>query len=202
MTDRRRLWGTWVATVTAAEVAGFLAPAFAGALTAGSSATVTVAVLLLAGAVEGTLLGWGQAVVLRRELAGFPQRQWVARTAAAAVLAYGVGLVPSISIGVWRDWPGPAQAMGVLVLGLILLNSIGVAQWTVLRRLLPHAGRWILYTALAWLAGLAVFLVFTTPLWRPDQAPAVVVAIGMAGAVLMAATMAAITGVAVCRWTR
>jgi hypothetical protein len=86
------------------------------------------------------------------------------------------------------------------VLGLVLLNSIGVAQWTVLRHLLPRAGRWVWFSALGWLAGLAVFLIFTMPLWHPGQAPAMTIAVGVAGAVLMAATMAAITGLAVRRW--
>ncbi|MEV0895353.1 hypothetical protein [Actinoplanes sp. NPDC049802] len=194
------VWRSWTATVTAAEVAGFLAPAAVGALTADAAWTVTVPALLAAGAVEGTLLGWGQAVVLRRELPGFPRRRWIAVTAAAAVLAYAIGVLPSSAAGVWQRWPAAAQVVVGGLLGLALLNSIGVAQWTVLRRLVPHSARWIGYSAVGWLAGLAVFMLFTMPLWQPGQALAVTIAIGVAGAVLMAATMAAITGRCVWRW--
>ena len=62
-----------------------------------------------------------------------------------------------------------------------------------------RAGRWIVATALAWLAGLAVFLAFTMPLWQPGQALALTILIGLAGGLLMAATTAAVTGRALCR---
>ncbi|MEU4421508.1 hypothetical protein AB0F81_12845 [Actinoplanes sp. NPDC024001] len=188
--------------MSAAEVAGFLAPAVVGALTARSTATVTVPALLAAGAVEGTLLGWGQATVLRRELSDFPRRRWIVRTAAAAVLAYAIGVLPSAFADTWQNWPIAAQVAAALLLGLVLLNSIGVAQWTVLRHLLPHPGRWVWFSAAAWLAGLTVFLIFTMPLWQPGQALAVTVAVGVAGALLMAVTMASVTGVAVVRLLR
>jgi hypothetical protein len=163
---------------------------------------VAVPALLAAGAVEGLLLGWGQAVVLRRVLPGFPQRRWIVVTAAAAVLAYLIGLLPSTFAGIWSAWP-PAVLIPVgVLLGTVLLNSIGVAQWTVLRGLAGDAGRWIVYSALAWLAGLGVFLVFTMPLWHPGQALGAVIAVGLAGWLLMAATMAGVTGVQVCRWGR
>jgi hypothetical protein len=57
-------------------------------------------------------------------------------------------------------------------------------------------------SALAWLAGLAAFLAFAMPLWQPGQRLAQVVAIGLAGGLLMAATMAAVTGFALVRLLR
>ncbi|MEU4689935.1 hypothetical protein [Actinoplanes sp. NPDC023714] len=194
------LWQRWVVTVTAAEMIGFAVPAVAGALTAGASVSVSVPALLAAGAVEGLMLGWGQAVVLRRVLRGFPCRRWVVRTAAAAVLAYAAGLLPSTFSDVWTGWP-PAVLIPVAgLLALVLLNTIGVAQWTVLRGRVPRAGRWIAYSAAAWLAGLIVFTLFSTPLWQPGQPLPLIVAIGVAGGLLMAVTMAAVTGHAVRGW--
>jgi hypothetical protein len=186
-------------TVTAAEAAGFAVPACVGAVTAGSPAAVSVPALLAAGAVEGGLLGWGQAVVLRRVLPGFPPARWTVVTSAAAILAYAIGLMPSTLAGVWAGWPPGVLVTLAVLLGLVLLNSIGTAQWTVLRRLVPRAGRWIAVTALAWLGGLAVFLAVSMPLWRPGQAFAVTVGIGLVAGLLMAATMAAVTGLAVRR---
>ncbi|MEU8239002.1 hypothetical protein AB0C07_12200 [Actinoplanes missouriensis] len=194
------LWRRWVLTVTAAEVAGFGVPAVAGALTATSPVAVSVPALLAAGAVEGLLLGWGQAVVLRRVLPGLERGRWIGLTSAAAVLAYAIGLLPSTLHAFWQQWPPVVLVPVAALLAAVLLNSIGVAQWTVLRGLVPDAGRWVAYSAAAWLAGLAVFLLFSTPLWQPGQALPIVVAIGLAGALLMAATMAAITGHAVRRW--
>lgn len=190
-------WRSWVLTVTAAEAAGFAVPAGVGALTAGSPPAVSLPALLAAGAVEGAVLGWGQAVVLRRVLPGFPARRWVAVTAGAAVLAYAVGLAPSTLAGLWTGWPPGVLIPVAAILGLVLLNSIGVAQWTILRRLVPAAGRWIAVTALAWLGGLAVFFAVSMPLWHPGQALAATIAVGLLAGLLMAATMAAITGLTV-----
>jgi len=81
-----------------------------------------------------------------------------------------------------------------LVLGAALLASIGTAQWLIIRHIVDRAGRWIVATALAWTAGLAVFLGFVMPLWQPGEPMALVVAIGVAGGLLMAAVTSAITG--------
>lgn len=193
------LFRTWFVRVTAAEFAGFAVPACVGALTAGASAAVAVPAVLAAGAVEGAVLGWGQAGVLRRALPGLPYRRWIAVTSAAAVVAYLIGVAPSATAAIWTGWPAAAVVVLAAVLGAALLATIGVAQWTVLRRLVAHAGRWIGATAAAWTAGLIVFGVFTMPLWRPGQSLALVVAIGVAGGLLMAAVTSAVTGAALRR---
>jgi hypothetical protein len=90
----------------------------------------------------------------------------------------------------------------VVPLGAVLLCSIGLAQRVVLRHFLPRTGVWVIASALAWLAGLAAFLSFAMPLWHPGQRLAQVVAIGLAGGLLMAATMAAVTGFALVRLLR
>jgi hypothetical protein len=185
--------------VTLAELLGFTVPAVVGALTAASSARVSVPALLLAGAVEGAVLGAGQAVVLRRALPGLSRRRWVGATAVGAVLAYAIGLTPSVAADPVAGWPPPLLAALGAVLAVALLATIGVALWWVLRRHVPAAHRWIPATGLAWLAGLTVFLAFATPLWQPGQPLGVVVAIGAAGGLLMAAAMAAVTGVALRR---
>lgn len=196
------MWPVWMATVTAAEVTGFAVPATVGALTVAARPVVAVPALLAAGAVEGAVLGWGQSSVLRRILPDLPVRRWIAVTAAAAVLAYAIALLAPTFVTVWTAWPPGLLIPVAVLLGLALLNSIGVAQWTVLRHLAPRADRWIVYSALAWLAGLTVFMTFSTPLWHPGQAVGAVIAIGVAGGLLMAATMAAVTGVPVHRWSR
>lgn len=147
------------------------------------------------------MLGAGQAWVLRTALPGLPARRWVAATSAAAVLAYAIGLIPSVSVDLWRDRPLLAVAVAV-PLAAALLASIGTAQWLLLRRCVAGAGRWILTTAGAWIAGLALFVGFTTPLWHPGQAIAAVIAIGLAGGLLMAATTSILTGWALIRLLR
>jgi hypothetical protein len=198
------LWRRWTLATTLGETAGFCAPAVAGGLaaTAGWSTAATVVALLLAGAVEGYALGAAQAWALRTAVSALSGRAFAAATAAAAVLAYAIALAPSTLGDAIRELPlvvtVPAAATG----GLALLASIGTAQWLVLRRAGLDVPWWIATTAGGWLAGLTVFMAVVTPLWQPGQPVPVVVAIGVFAGVLMAATVAATTGLAVLRLAR
>jgi hypothetical protein len=195
------LW-SWFWTVTAAEFVGFAVPALVGAATADAAAAIVVPALLAAGAIEGSMLGWGQASVLRRAIPGFRPRRWTAFTAAAAVFAYALGLAPSTFASSIETWPTPILISATMLLGGLLLASIGFAQFLVLRRYVARAARWIAASALAWAAGLVAFLGFTMPLWQPGQPLALIVGIGVVGGLLMAATSSAITGVALRRLLR
>jgi hypothetical protein len=187
-------WRRWFWTVTLGEFLGFSVPAVVGVTTAGAPALLAAASVVLAGAVEGAMLGWAQASVLRRTLPALRVRRWVAATAGGAVVAYVIGMSPSTSADLGLDLP-PALLIALgAVLGVALLLSIGTAQWIVLRRLVRRSGAWIVVTAGAWTVGLGVFLAFAMPLWHPGQAVAASVAVGLAGGLLMAATTSAITG--------
>ncbi len=140
------------------------------------------------------MLGVAQSRVLMRAMPGFRPGAWTARTAAAAALAWTVGLMPGVLAGAWRDWPVAAIIALAVPAGLVLLLGIGVAQWTVLRPLLPKAAPWIGWTAMAWFAGLMVFMAVATPLWHPGQQLWLVTMIGALAGALMALTMAAVTG--------
>lgn len=189
----RSLVRAWFATVTVAEFVGFAVPACVGALTATLRPAVSMPALLAAGAAEGAMLGSGQAAVLRRALPGLPRRRWIAATAGAAVLAYAIGLAPSaLSIDAW---PVPLVVVALAIGALVLLASIGTAQWLILRRHVARAGHWIWATAIGWLVGLGVFLGFAMPLWQPGQPLSLIVAVGVAGGLLMAAVTSLITGV-------
>jgi len=79
---------------------------------------------------------------------------------------------------------------------------MGLAQWTVLRNHVVGAGRWIAVSAVAWLAGLAAFMLIATPLWQEGQPVALTAAIGVLGRLVMAATVAAVTGLGFVRLLR
>jgi hypothetical protein len=195
----RELTLRWFWIVTIAEFFGFAVPALIGAATSESSAAISLPALLIAGAVEGAILGSGQACVLRLALPQLPRRKWIASTAAAAALAYLIGLSPSLLADSESRWPAAATVAIGLSLGLTLLASIGTAQWLILRTQVDTAWSWIIATAAAWLAGLGVFLGFAMPLWQPGQPLFLTVGIGLAGGLLMAATSSAITGIAIRR---
>ena len=180
---------------TLGELLGFLIPVAAVAAGADHApGPVPLLLMVLAGAGEGTVLGWAQSRVLRPLLPGLSMTAWTARTAAAAALAWLVGMAPSTLGAGFDDWsPGVRLAVGVPAAVLVLL-SIGVAQWTVLRRVLPGSVRWIGWTAAGWLAGLAVFVGVAPPLWHAGQGVGQAALVGALAGVGMSATMAAVTG--------
>ncbi len=192
---RPRFRRRWLLVVTAGEAVGFLVPVLAvlsGA--ADLPGAAGLAVVVAAGAAEGAVLGAAQAAVLAGEVPGLSRRDWIVRTAAAAAVAWVIGMGPSTWAEGVLDGPVALQVVLAVPAAGVLLGSIGLAQWTVLRRHVPRAGRWVAWTAAGWLAGLAVFTAFTAPLWQPGQAPALVAAIGVLGGLVMALSMAAVTG--------
>ena len=190
----------WLFWVTVGEVVGFLAPVLAQFTFAGSS--VRVPALILAGAVEGTVLGWTQANVLRSRLPALSRSRWVGATALGAAVAWFIGLLPAEWADVWQRWPLPAQVVAGAVGALVLLCSLGVAQLFELRRHLTGAGWWVLGSALAWATGLLVFFAVATPLWQPGQPGWLTLLVGVLAGVLMAVSMALVTGLVVRRLLR
>lgn len=191
----RRLFWSWTGVVTAGESVGFLVPATAGVASTSSPAWVGVPAVLAAGAVEGAVLGWSQQVVLRRALPDLRRGRWVALTAGAAVAAYVLGFVLALlgGIGTW------AAIVAMTAVGAALVATIGVAQTVELHRHVPRAGRWVAWTALAWLIGLAAFLALSMPLWHVGQPLGEAVAVGAAAGMAMALVQAAVTGAGLLR---
>jgi hypothetical protein len=188
-----RFLRNWLFWVSLGETVGFLAPVLAQ-LAVGGSAVVAPA-LILAGAVEGTVLGWTQATVLRSRLPELSRPRWVGATAIGAAAAWFIGLLPAEWADVWQRWPATGQVTAAAVLATVLLCALGYAQWFELRRHLRGAGWWILGSAAAWCAGLAVFFAVATPLWQPGQSEVLILLIGVLAGALMAITMALVSGV-------
>lgn len=193
--ERRRLWRRWTGVVTLGESVGFLAPVAAGVASESQRATTGAAAVLLAGAVEGAVLGWAQHRVLRQVLPGIRAARWVALTAGAAVVAYLLGFLLAYLGGI-----GSALAIAAMVVvGALLLATIGAAQQVELRHHVPDSGRWVRWTVLAWLLGLATFFAVAPPLWHAGQPAGVAIAIGAVAGVAMAFVQAAVTGVGLLR---
>lgn len=190
----RRLRRLWFGRVTLGEFLGFLAPAVAGTLTVDAGAATTMVAMLTAGLIEGSVLGFFQARVLRTMLSRLRIRDWTAATAAGGVVAWSVGLLPMLLGERATGWPMWAQVPAVAAGALIMVFALGIMQWTVLRRFTDRAVLWVWGSAVAWVAGLTAFTAVTTPLWQPGQSAPLVVLIGVLGGLVMAAVVAAVTG--------
>ena len=204
MTTASMWWRRWTAVTTAGELIGFAVPATIGgiAATAAWPDAVAFSAVLGAGFIEGSVLGYAQARVWHDRLPALDVSRYAVGTGLAAVLAYALGLLPSNLGDRLGGLPVPLVVAGGLVAGSLLLASIGTAQWLVLRRAGLDRPMWILTTAGAWTAGLAVFLLTAMPLWQPGQSWWIVVGIGVGCGALMAVTVAAFTGLAAVRLLR
>ncbi|MGW5309603.1 hypothetical protein ACWEQ0_06960 [Nocardia thailandica] len=193
------LWSRWTTTVTVGEMIGFSLPAVTAVAVRDAPGPVAFCALLAAGAGEAAVLGAAQARVLRTVLTGLSGRRWTLATVAGGVTAWAIGSAAPV-VGARADALGPVLTGTLFGAGAVaLLLAMGIAQWTVLRRAVDGAWRWIPATIAGWAVGLGVFAAVTTPLWHPGQDAALVLAIGVFGGVLMAASMAAVTGVFVVR---
>lgn len=188
------LWTRWVRRVTLAETLGFAVPAVTGVVgwAAGVPLGALLALGVAGGAVEGAALALGEHSAARERLPELPRRRWVVLTAGAAAAAWAVGLTPSTL----HDLGAPVVALvgAWLVAAPLILLSIGLAQALVLRRVLGEdAWWWVAINAAAWLIGMIP--AFAGPMLVPNGAPVIAwVAAFVASGLLMAATVAAITG--------
>lgn len=193
----------WVGFTVLGEGLGFLIPvtAFALASALGLSGWAAWAILVVFGAGEGALLGVGQALGARGSRAQVPVGRWAAVTAVAASVAWAIGMLPSTlaDLGADIDWASPSTWAVAAPAALLLLSTIPLAQRPVLARAgVPRSWRWVPINMVAWLFGI-VFTFLPSP-WVDESTPAAVVfALFAVGGVLMAATVAVLTGLGL-RW--
>lgn len=190
--------GRWIGFTVLGESVGFLIPVTGFALVAalGLEAWQAWAVLVLFGAGEGALLGVGQWLGLRGSRAEVTAGPWIAATAAAASLAWAIGmLLPTLGdLGVEISWASPVAWAIAAAGGLVLLATIPLAQRPVLARAgVPHSWRWVPINMGAWLAGI-VFTFLPSPLVDESTPAALTFTLFALGGVLMATTVAVVTG--------
>lgn len=196
------LWLRWVLATALGELVGFDVPAVVGSAMAWATERIgstfsdigMVGAMILAGTVEGGVLGFAQWLVLRRYIQNMARREWVLATALAAGLAWALGMTPS-TVGDITTLKPAVLVAGAILLGVVLVSSIGFAQWLVLRRYMQKATWWVAANAIPWPIGVAV--PFGSLAMVPEGSPAAVWAVvGAASGVLMGAVVGAITGIA------
>lgn len=183
----------WILAVTAGEAIGFMIPAVVGGFLALTAAPgwVVYPAMVVAGACEGTLLGLGQSIGFGSLVV--PRSLWVAATAVGAAVAWAIGMLPS-SIASF-DLGGPWAVPWVVFGAVLLLTSIPTLQWLVLCRVVRQGFRWIPVNAGAWAAG--ILWTFAPSPFIDERTPAPLLFVSYAAAgLLMAVTVAALTGLA------
>jgi hypothetical protein len=182
----------WVVSVTLAEAAGFAIPAIVGGILSllAAPAAVVYPAMVLAGACEGGLLGFGQSFGFGPAV---PRPPWIFATETGAAAAWCIGMLPSSLGGI--DFGSPLVIVLAAVLGCLLLLSIPTLQWLVLRCKGVQTAFWIPVNAGAWAAGILWTLAPSPFIDETTPAPALFGVYLLAG-LLMAATVAVLTGFA------
>lgn len=184
---RARFVRRWILLVSIGEASGFAVAAAVAILTIvwGTPEPWRLLLVIGAGAVEGAALATGQYAAMGSRR---PRRVvWVGATAAAASLAWLIGMLPS-ALAPDIDL---AAAVPLLVIGgLALLATIPVAQWMALHR--ERTARWIPVTMAAWLVAIA-WTAAPSP-FVDESSPIVLVAgLYVVAGILMAVTVASLT---------
>lgn len=164
---------------------------------------MVLCIMMFAGSVEGSLLGFFQWKVLRQKFALITQKAWMTNTIIIAVLGWFLGMLPSLFFipeistseapqGIDLDHPLLFSLLCV-VAGLITGTLFGIFQWFVLRRHAEQAWKWILANALGWGAGLGWIFVFAS---LPTAGTSLIINIllGLCGGILAGLSVGAITG--------
>jgi len=160
--------------------------------------------MMLAGAIEGSLLGFFQWRVLKDKFTKVPKWEWIGYTIAIAVLGWFLGMLPSLFF-IPSEPVSPDQSAGInleqpvlyiglsVAAGLVLGALFGLFQWFSLRKYAQKAWKWILANALGWGLGLAwIYIVAALP---PEGNPIYVnVGLGITGGVLAGLSVGAVTG--------
>ncbi|MEO0867509.1 MAG: sugar transferase [Cyanobacteria bacterium J06642_11] len=122
------------------------------------------ALMVLSGAFEGSVLGLFQFWVLRDRLPRLKQRHWIAATVIGAVVAWSLGIIPSLIGNLGEPTTGDEAIAvsdgAVFLLASLMGASLGLVlalpQWRILRRHVDRAGWWIPANAIAWACGMPV----------------------------------------------
>jgi len=169
----RPFYLTWIAANACAEAVGLGTTMVIGWGVAarierldGVAATLATALvaIVLGTLLEGVVVGALQEFVLHKRIAQLPWRSWTIATAVGAAIAWALGMIPSTAMALITvaepasQAPAEPTALAQLLLaaglGFVAGPILGIAQWTVLRRVVAHAGRWLWANALAWAIGM------------------------------------------------
>jgi len=149
---------------------GVLGPRLAG-LTGAWPAVIGLVAGVLLGIFEGIVVGAAQGIVLRARLPRLALRTWIVATVIGAMVAWGLGMLPSTLMGAGAGAGAGADASGgqaaadmpealtyVMAAGMGLVAGIVLAlpQWLVLRQHARRAGWWLPMNGLAWLCGMPI----------------------------------------------
>ena len=166
------IWQKWIIYCGLGEFIGMGTVALVAVMTtkwigepmSSSQKLITLMLMLLAGVVEGLILGALQWQIIKKIFVRITALEWVGYTVLAAVMGWMLGMTPSLlqPIGdTANEGFDPPQYMMILVgigMGLVLGALFGLLQRIPLVGQTTKANSWILANMLGW--GVAIGIIF------------------------------------------
>jgi hypothetical protein len=156
-----RLWQQWVLATVIAQIISLGVLIAAHTILQLTASPNLYGILLLAGVLQGSILGLAQWLVLRRYIRNVGG--WLIATIVGALLAWGVGSLVDVLMTLFIALsPKVAGAKtialleGVFLLGAGVGTIIGFTQWIVLERHIRQSFLWIFANTFAWAFGLVI----------------------------------------------
>lgn len=184
----RALLARWIMAVTVGEASGFAVAAGVaiGVSAAGIADPWRYLLIVLAGAIEGLILGWAQLIGMGERRPS--EARWLAATATGAAAAWAIGMLPRT---LPLQFVTPAGVAMLASAALVLLAVIPALQWVVIRHR-DGARRWIPVNFGAWAIGL--LWTFAPSPFIDESTPIGTLAVAyLVAGLLMAATVAVLT---------
>ncbi|MBS1812129.1 MAG: hypothetical protein JST84_28455 [Acidobacteria bacterium] len=169
------LYARWIAANALGEMIGLgLVAAIAGGMLwyfgeprTSLAVLCFTALTILLGAGEGLILGYAQWYAMHPFMRRLPRCDWMKATAIGAVIAWGLGMIPSTLIALQETAIAspPAEISPIAkfslaaLMGLGLGVALGMTQWLILRKYLKHTNKWITANAFAWAVGMPLVFV-------------------------------------------
>ncbi|MBX9851735.1 MAG: hypothetical protein K2X86_08255 [Cytophagaceae bacterium] len=163
--------------------------------------SIVLCSMMIAGAIEGFLLGSFQWKVLKEKIPILPWREWTGYTVLVATMGWFLGMMPSL---LFYDNSTPDSnidhsnpiifALLSVLIGLGIGSVFGCFQWFSLRKYIPKAHRWIADNGVGWAFGIGwIYLASSLP---DINTPLVtMVYLGMAGGILAGISVGLVTGI-------
>lgn len=152
----------WVFICGVGELAGMAAAAalyllgwtLVGQTFSGLHGLMMLCIMVVIGALEGSIAGYFQWTVLNRRFPRLKMQRWIKTSAWGTAAGCLLGSVPTFQLAnYFQSHPGDFELAKLLLVGLVgmvLGGMIGLAQWWELKKHSLQSGYWILANALAW----------------------------------------------------
>lgn len=153
-----------------------------------------VLIMVVAGFVEGCILGIIQAVPLLKAFPLVSKLNWTILTGTGGAIAWGIGTLagPVISEKYFTSISFVSVLVAISML-VVLAGILGIAQWIELKKHFADSWKWIVYTIIGWGIGLSISFTGTSIITETTPI-AWIITISLLSGFLMGAAAAFVTG--------